>query len=261
MHKKNWAIIYPMKKQGNVLFFGLSLLGVALLVVLLTTRFSLGPEGFTMKKGDMKKEHMRVLPSRRREMLREGVDEVLAGPSDGQAVAGQMAAEVPEQGMAPTPYDDYDMLGPWNTQFSNDLRNQETGVVSGIVPAGPAFSGYSADLEREVPDPYINNQNINEFVEARARKELTLDATKLLPQETNDEWYQNDFGQARFRIGGNNLINTDQYNVGVDTQGSSLKIANYDLRPRPPNPKLIISPWNNSSVEPDLNNKGGFDYM
>lgn len=236
-----------MKKQGNVLFFGLSLLGVALLVVLLTTRFSLGPEGFTKKK-----EHMAPLPSRRRAMLREGVDEVLEP---------QVASQAAEPGMAPTPFDDYDMVGTWSTQFSNDLRNRDATGVSGIVPAGPAFSGYSADLERDVPDPYINNQNINEFVEARARKELTLDATKLLPQETNDEWYQNEFGKARFRIGGNNLINTDQYHVGVDTQGSSLKIANYDLRPRPPNPKLIISPWNNSSVEPDLNNKGGFDYM
>lgn len=239
-------------KQGNVLFFGLSLLGVALLVILLTTRLSLGPEGFTKKK-----EHMRALPSRRWSMLREGADEVLA-PGEAAAPA---AAPPAESGMAPTPFDDYDTLGPWSAQFVNNLRAQDTGVVSGIVPAGPAFSGYSADLERDVPDPYINNQNINAFVEARARKELTLDATKLLPQETKDEWYQNDFGQARFRIGGNNLINTDQYHVGVDTQGSSLKIANYDLRPRPPNPKLIISPWNNSSVEPDLNNKGGLDYM
>jgi hypothetical protein len=75
------------------------------------------------------------------------------------------------------------------------------------------------------------------------------EACELLPQETNDEWYQNDFDKAPYRIS-NNLINTDQYHIGADIQGKSLKIANYDLRPRPPNPKVLISPWNNSTYVP-----------
>lgn len=40
--------------------------------------------------------------------------------------------------------------------------------------------------------------------------------------------------------------------IGVNTQGSSLKNANYDLRSSMPIPKSDVGPWSGSSIDPDL---------
>lgn len=44
----------------------------------------------------------------------------------------------------------------------------------------------------------------------------------------------------------------DVARFGEDTQGSSNKIASYDLRSTPANDRTEVSPWLNSTVEPDL---------
>lgn len=40
--------------------------------------------------------------------------------------------------------------------------------------------------------------------------------------------------------------------IGIDTKTSSLRNANVQLRSEPPNPKTEVSPWLNSTIEPDL---------
>jgi len=40
--------------------------------------------------------------------------------------------------------------------------------------------------------------------------------------------------------------------IGVNTVGSSLRNANYGLRSEPPNPQTMVSPWNASTINPDL---------
>jgi len=52
----------------------------------------------------------------------------------------------------------------------------------------------------------------------------------------------------------NLTINTPD-KIGVDTQGSSKKNASQDLRGNIPCPKFVISPWNNSTIDPDTNLK------
>ena len=53
----------------------------------------------------------------------------------------------------------------------------------------------------------------------------------------------------------NLTVNTIE-KIGVDTQGSSKKNASQDLRGNVPCPKFVISPWNNSTIDPDTNIKG-----
>ena len=45
-----------------------------------------------------------------------------------------------------------------------------------------------------------------------------------LPQEVNDEWFETDFQQAKYKAGSDKMINTERYVVGVNTVGQSLKI-------------------------------------
>jgi hypothetical protein len=40
--------------------------------------------------------------------------------------------------------------------------------------------------------------------------------------------------------------------IGVNTVGSSLRNANYSLRSEPANPQSMVSPWNVSTINPDL---------
>jgi hypothetical protein len=56
-------------------------------------------------------------------------------------------------------------------------------------------------------------------------------------------------------INDDKLINTERYIIGINTVGQSLKNASYDIRGTIPNPKFVVSPWGNSTYEPDFNLK------
>lgn len=49
--------------------------------------------------------------------------------------------------------------------------------------------------------------------------------------------------------------------MGVDTVLSSLRNPSYDLRNNIPNPINVVSPWNNTSITPDLTRRGLDSYV
>jgi hypothetical protein len=73
----------------------------------------------------------------------------------------------------------------------------------------------------------------------------------LLPHDAaNSKWAQaNPAGQGDVKD--QNFL-TAGYHLGVDTQGSSLRNASHDLRSTPPNPRMRVSIWNQSDIEPDM---------
>jgi hypothetical protein len=76
------------------------------------------------------------------------------------------------------------------------------------------------------------------------------DPADLLPKDTNSQWAQlNPAGGADFK--NVNLLKAG-YNIGIDTVGSSLRNGNLQVRSEPPNPTTIVSPWMNTTIEPDL---------
>ena len=76
------------------------------------------------------------------------------------------------------------------------------------------------------------------------------DPADLLPKDTNSQWAQlNPAGGADFK--NVNLLKAG-YNIGIDTVGSSLRNANLQERSEPPNPTTVVSPWLNTTIEPDL---------
>ena len=87
---------------------------------------------------------------------------------------------------------------------------------------------------REVPQ--TNNGNFN--------------PSELLPQDSNREFGENNpVGQG---IGANlNMLNAG-FHHGIDTVGSTLRNANLQLRSEPANPRAAVSPWLQSTIEPDL---------
>ncbi len=81
-----------------------------------------------------------------------------------------------------------------------------------------------------------------------------LKAEDLLPKDAgNSKWAQvNPAGQGDVQ---NRNFLTAGYHLGVDTQGNSLRNASHDLRSTPPNPRMRVSIWNQSDIEPDMNRR------
>lgn len=74
-------------------------------------------------------------------------------------------------------------------------------------------------------------------------------ASDLLPKPTQQVA---DFGEFAPRaLDGQNFLNNTQQ-MGLDTKGSSMKNANLQLRADPPNPRVNVGPWMNSTIEADL---------
>ena len=89
-----------------------------------------------------------------------------------------------------------------------------------------------------------------------------LTAEDLLPKDAaNSKWAQvNPAGQGDLKD--QNFLNAG-YHVGINTVGTSLRNPNLQLRSEPPNPHMKVSPWNQTTIESDLNRRpleiGGCD--
>jgi hypothetical protein len=132
------------------------------------------------------------------------------------------------------------------------------------VSASSVLPNINDDLASAAFDPNSNmlagvtNDDIDQIINERSKKQLEFNNADLLPNEVNKDWFESDFSNARIKIGNDNLINTDRYMIGVNTVGQSLKNPSYDLRPSPPCPKVTVSPWNQSTIEPDFNIKSWY---
>jgi len=120
----------------------------------------------------------------------------------------------------------------------------------------------SEDVKQDMLNEYWDNMNIqkdSKEYEQQVIKESNEDTSKLessefLPQELNKNWFDKDFNKVT-EIDQDTLIDVSQYSSGMDTVGQTLKNPSYDIRGNIPNPKNIISPFLNSSIEPDNNIK------
>lgn len=72
----------------------------------------------------------------------------------------------------------------------------------------------------------------------------------LLPRDENSQWAQlNPRGVGD--LNNVNLLQAGFWN-GINTVGSSLRNANLQIRSEPPNPQAQVSPWMNTTIEPDM---------
>jgi hypothetical protein len=81
-----------------------------------------------------------------------------------------------------------------------------------------------------------------------------LSAEDLLPKDAaNSQWAKvNPAGQGD--ISDQNFL-ASGHHQGIDTIGGTLRNANLQLRSEPPNPRQQVSPWLQSTIEPDLNRR------
>jgi len=137
-----------------------------------------------------------------------------------------------------------------NGPVQSTLLNNATSIFSFEPSDDSVNSGASLNNAFERPVPDSANTDV---VDLNKNNVTNYSATDYLPKEINDDWFNTDFSQAKYKMNDDKLINTDKYVVGVNTVGQSLKNASYDIRGAINVPKYTVSPWNNSTVEPDYN--------
>ena len=110
--------------------------------------------------------------------------------------------------------------------------------VIGALPSDPD-SFVEASLNKDIPS---------------CQKKAPLTPKDLLPtnQAAEDFEKQNPDGEGILK--GVNYLDAS-YHVGVNTVGQSLRNANLNLRAEPPNPRVAVSPWLNSTIDTDLSRK------
>lgn len=77
-----------------------------------------------------------------------------------------------------------------------------------------------------------------------------LNPLELLPNDPNSQWAQVN-PQGAGDIQGKNFLSAGAL-IGINTIGQSMRNANLQLRAEPPCPQGKPSPWNVSTIEPDL---------
>lgn len=80
-----------------------------------------------------------------------------------------------------------------------------------------------------------------------------LNPMELLPNDPNSQWAQVN-PQGAGDIQGKNFLSAGAL-IGINTIGQSMRNANLQLRAEPPCPQVSVSPWNISTIEPDLSRK------
>lgn len=140
-----------------------------------------------------------------------------------------------------------------NDSLPPQLADDKKTSLYNYEPDDPSFKEI-AFLEDAFEKQVLENEKTDE-VDLNRNNVKNYNAKDYLPKEVNNEWFNTDFSQAKYKSNDDKLINTEKYIIGVNTVGQSLKNASYDIRGSVNVPKYSVSPWNNSTIEPDYNIK------
>jgi hypothetical protein len=81
-----------------------------------------------------------------------------------------------------------------------------------------------------------------------------LTAQDLLPSDANSSQWAQVYPTGEGKLKDRNFLQAG-YHIGINTVGQTLRNANLQLRSEPPAPQVKVSPWLQSTIEPDLGRK------
>jgi hypothetical protein len=147
-------------------------------------------------------------------------------------VSNLVDGQEPDEG-----FDDYESY-----QNNNNYNETQEDFVDASV----------GDGQNEQPAP-VESDNQNSELPAECYPKDVLNSSDLLPNDANSVWAQtNPNGQGS--LTDKNFLNAG-FHVGVNTVGQTLRNGNRQLRSDPPNPQVKVSPWMQTTIEPDVNRK------
>ena len=135
--------------------------------------------------------------------------------------------------------------------MDNDNRQMAPAMNQGESVDGGANNYQPAHPEGENSD-YANASGLNTDqygLPPSCSKQSVVDPKELLPQDNNSE-----FSKLN-PSGAGDLMNVSLlkagHHIGINTVGQSLRNANLQLRSEPPNPKMDVGPWNQTTISGD----------
>lgn len=136
-------------------------------------------------------------------------------------------------------------LGPYlgMEAFTNFASADGTGEVS---------SGIEASEELGLNETNMSVGNLSR-TPSTCYPQDSLKPEDLLPQEQSKSIKEFNTAQpvGEGILQGVNLLSAGSH-IGINTIGQSLRNANLQLRSEPPNPQVNVSPWMNTTINPDL---------
>ena len=136
--------------------------------------------------------------------------------------------------------------------------SDQVSVSSGMQAVAPT-QAYMVDASESIqmveqpqglqqPSPMTMNQ-----LPSECYPKDVLSSADLLPRDANSLWAQvNPSGQGS--LADQNFL-TSGFHTGINTVGSSLRNANRQLRSEPLNPQVKVSPWLQTTIEPDISRR------
>ena len=137
------------------------------------------------------------------------------------------------------------MTNAYSNSQKDDTKETAPSQHQGHVE--PALSGL---LEQPIGAAAGDVNTLTSNVPSSCMNQQVANPSDLLPSDPNRDFA---VGQptGQGELSNINLLKAGQLS-GIDTVGSSLRNANLQVRSEPPNPRSQVSPWLNSTIEPDL---------
>jgi len=139
---------------------------------------------------------------------------------------------------------------PMTTGFNSTERVSSPNSVNSSRNSGAAQPAAPMGENEQYQSVEGVQTSTDGLLPSNASSQPTLQADQLLPKDTNSQFQQlNPNGGGPLESV--NFLQAGYLN-GIDTVGSSLRNANLQVRSEPPNPTVKVSPWQNTTIEPDL---------
>jgi hypothetical protein len=137
-----------------------------------------------------------------------------------------------------------------------NMKQDKDGQMSDPIMAKrtmtQAPSGEGSLVGENQMEHFANSDQMSQRDESSFPKSQ-LTSAELLPQDNSSQWaqvYPTGEGSLKDR----NFLQAG-YHIGINTVGQTLRNANQQLRSEPPNPQVKVSPWLQSTIEPDMGRK------
>ena len=143
-----------------------------------------------------------------------------------------------------------------------NYSSSKSAYSEGNSAAAKADNGQAAPQQQQVQPAHPAGENeVSASVTGAGSPSLGLppSCSKGSPATPGDllpRTGDNAFSQLTPNLGNGDLTNVNLldagFHSGIDTVMGSLRNANLQVRSEPPNPQNKVSPWQNSTIEPDL---------
>jgi hypothetical protein len=140
------------------------------------------------------------------------------------------------------------------SNYASGNRDQKSNDLNNFFKVQDPFSRNGTNDFTGIDEAGGNHASYVPGRQTKLSEQEKFDAAALLPDETSgQEWFQNAYSSTSVK--NKHLINIFRP-VGVNTIQGTLKNPSLDIRGNEICPKAVISPFLNSSYEPDNNIRG-----